>query len=747
MTQATSANVLYVNSSSGNDTATGSQNAPFKTITRATQVATAGATIRLAAGLYNAASGETFPIVIPADVIVTGDEAQKGKGTQITGSGKHNSTSFGMQNVTLRLDSRSQLRGVSVTNSESRGSGAWIENTDPTIAACTFTECKREGIFSTGTAKPIVTDCTFYMNAANGISIVRESKGEFRRNTCQNTGFGLAIGDNAAPLIADNKIFENRSGIVLSRNARPVLRGNTVERNTESGLVVLETSLPSLGSAQEPGNNIFRDNGEADLQNVTNPQVTLVSVGNQLNPSRIQGAIELLANEVPPVGPVVTNPPVTNPPVTNPPVTNPPVTNPPVTNPPVTNPPVTNPPVTNPPVTNPPVTNPPAGGPGDIKAHWAEAFIQALVSRQFITGFPDGSFKPENILTRAQFAAILAKTFDLPAKRQPIAFSDVPSDFWGAAAIAKANAMGFISGYPDGTFRPGQNLTRVQAIVALTSGLGLTGGPISVLATYTDRAGIPSYAVDSVATATQRRMVVNYPNVKQLNPNRDMTRAEFAAILYQALVTINRGETIASSYIVEPDATQVRFTDMDLHWAKDFVLSMAMQDYVRGYSDGSFKPDAPITRAQFAAIVARSLNPSPKRSTVAFSDVPSDHWAKGAIDQVFSANFLNGDGLGKFNPDQKMTRLQLVQALANGLELVGGTMSVLDKLTDRDSIPEAARITVADAIQNRIVVNFPNVAQFTPNREATRAEVVAMINQALVQSGRSIAVKSTYIVA
>ena len=712
---------LYVNPTSGTDTAPGTQSAPFKTITRALQSVSTGTTVKLAPGTYNTASGETFPIIIPVDVILSGDESVKGKGTQITGSGKHNSPSFGMQNVTLRPDSRSQLRGVSVTNSDTRGTGLWIENTDPTIANCTFTECKREGIFCTGSAKAIVTDCMFVMNAANGISIVRESKGEFRKNTFQNTGFGLSIGDNAAPLIVDNKIFENRSGIVLSRNARPVLRGNTVERNTESGLVVLETSLPNIGSPQEPGGNIFRDNGEADVQNVTNPPVTLISVGNQLNPARLQGPIELLSNEVPPA---VTPPIATNPPI------------------------VTNPPI-DPNIETPfpdPIT-PPIDKPTDIQSHWAQAFIQALVDRSFISGFPDGSFKPDAILTRAQFAAILAKSFDLPAKRQPIPFNDVPSNFWGAEAINKATAMGFISGYPDGTFRPGQNLTRVQAMVALVSGLGLTGGQLSTLGTYSDRTGIPSYAVEAVSTATQKRMVVNYPTPKQLNPNRDMTRAEFAAILYQSLVTINRGTPIASIYIVEPDNTQVRFTDLDLHWAKDFILSMAMQDYVRGYSDGSFKPDAPITRAQFAAIAARAINPSPARSSVVFSDVPSNHWAKSAIDQVYSANFLNGDATGKFNPDQKMTRLQLVQALSSGLSLSGGNLSVLDRLSDRASIPSAAQITVADAIQNRVVVNVPDVNQFTPNRDATRAEVVAMINQALVRTGRSIAVSSIYIVA
>ena len=728
--------LLYVNPSTGNDSASGSQGTPLKTITKAIQQATAGSSIRLMPGTYSAATGEVFPLVVPSNVTIVGDENQKGKGIQITGSGRYLSASFGGQNVTFKLESLSILKGVTITNNESRGTGIWIESTNPTVVNCTFVNCQREGIFTTGTAKPIVTDCVFFQNAAAGISIVREAKGEYRNNVCQNTGYGIAIGDNAAPLLVGNRVFENRSGIVLSRAARPVLRNNIIERNTEAGLVILETCVPDLGSPQEPGGNAMRDNGEVDLQNATNPQITIVSVGNQLNPTRLQGAIELLANEVPPIS---TNPPIVTPPIT-PPVT-PPVTPPPI----ITNPPKVDPNPVDPEIIVDPVIGQPTIAPSDIQGHWAEAFIQSLVNKQFVTGFPDGTFKPETVLTRAQFAAVLAKTFDLPAKRQSVTFADVPSSFWGAAAIAKANSMGFIAGFPDGTFRPGQNLTRVQAIVALVNGLGLSGGALNVLSIYSDRTGIPSYAIDSVSTATQRGIVVNYPNLKQLNPNRDMTRAEFAGVMYQALVAINRSPAIASNYIVKPDIGLIQFTDLDLHWAKDFVLSMAMQDYVRGYADGTFKPDVPITRSQFATIAARAINPPARRTTQSFSDVPSTHWAKDSIDQIVSGGFLVGDASGKFYPDQKMTRLQLVQALVAGLSLSGGDTAILTKLTDRATIPADAQPTVATAIQNRIVVNYPNVSQFTPNREATRAEVVAMINQILSRSGRALAVNSPYI--
>ncbi|MCX5964977.1 MAG: S-layer homology domain-containing protein [Cyanobacteria bacterium] len=731
MVQALS-NLLYVNPSTGNDSASGSQVTPLKTITKATQQATAGSSIRLMPGTYNAATGEVFPLVVPSNVTVVGDESQKGKGIQITGSGRYLSASFGGQNVTFKLESLSTLKGVTITTNESRGTGIWIESTNPTVVNCTFVNCQREGIFVTGTAKPIVTDCVFFQNAAAGISIVREAKGEYRNNVCQNTGYGIAVGDSAAPLLVGNRIFENRSGIVLSRAARPVLRNNIIERNTETGLVILETCVPDLGNPQEPGGNAIRDNGEVDLQNATNPQITIVSVGNQLNPTRLQGAIELLANEIPPIS---TNPPIVTPPVT------PPKVNPPKVDPPFN--PVDPEIIVEPPID--PIIGKPTIAPSDIQGHWAEPFIQSLVNKQFVSGFPDGTFKPETVLTRAQFAAVLAKTFDLPTKRQPSTFADVPSSFWGAAAIAKANSMGFIAGFPDGTFRPGQNLTRVQAIVALVNGLGLTGGALNVLSTYSDRTGIPSYAIESVSTATQRGIVVNYPNLKQLNPNRDMTRAEFAGVMYQALVAINRSLAIASNYIVKPDIGLIQFTDLDSHWAKDFVLSMAMQDYIRGYADGTFQPDVPITRSQFATIAARAINPPPRRTTQSFNDVPNTHWAKDSIDQIVSGGFLVGDASGKFYPDQKMTRLQLVQALVSGLSLSGGNTATLDKLTDRASIPADAQTIVATAIQNRIVVNYPDVNQFTPKREATRAEVVAMINQALSRSGRALAVNSSYI--
>ncbi len=200
--------------------------------------------------------------------------------------------------------------------------------------------------------------------------------------------------------------------------------------------------------------------------------------------------------------------------------------------------------------------------------YWASAFIQALAAKNVIAGFPDGTFKPDQPVTRAEFAAMIGKAFNQNPVRQLSAggFSDVPSSYWAAAAIQKAYESGFMAGYPGNVFRPNQQIPKVQAIVALTSGLGLNASSASpdILTTYyTDASAIPNYALNNVVAATQANLVVDYPDVKTLNPIGALTRADAAAILYQALVRQGQLQPVASNvaaaqYIVAgtPGGTQ-----------------------------------------------------------------------------------------------------------------------------------------------------------------------------------------------
>ncbi|MDZ8108700.1 MAG: fasciclin domain-containing protein [Nostoc sp. DedQUE12a] len=183
--------------------------------------------------------------------------------------------------------------------------------------------------------------------------------------------------------------------------------------------------------------------------------------------------------------------------------------------------------------------------------YWARPFIQTLADNNVISGFPDGTFRPNQSVTRAEFAALIQKAFGNQNRIRQLSaggFSDVPAGYWAAAAIQNAYEIGFLSGYPGNVFRPNQQIPKVEAIVSISNGLGLSASDTSILNTsYSDASTIPNYAVSSVAAATQANLVVNYPDVKQLNPQQPLTRAEAAAILYQALVRQGRLQPIASN--------------------------------------------------------------------------------------------------------------------------------------------------------------------------------------------------------
>jgi hypothetical protein len=109
-----------------------------------------------------------------------------------------------------------------------------------------------------------------------------------------------------------------------------------------------------------------------------------------------------------------------------------------------------------------------------------------------------------------------------------------------------------MSGYPGNLFKPNENIQRVQILVSLANGLNFapTKPVETTLQTYSDSATIPSYARNSVSAATENKLVVNYPNIKLLNPTQPATRAEVAAFVYQALVRSGQVKAINSPYIV-----------------------------------------------------------------------------------------------------------------------------------------------------------------------------------------------------
>jgi parallel beta-helix repeat protein len=323
----------------------------------------------------------------------------------------------------------------------------------------------------------------------------------------ENTGFGISLSEEASPLIVNNRITKNVDGIVAAYSTAPVLRNNVIESNQRDGIVVVSNAKPDLGTAENPGQNRIRNNGRYDLNNATRTN-TLVAYGNDINQKQILGKVDF-------VGAVI------------------------------------------------------AGNPGsgdnsgstalkDVQGHWAQAYIQNLASQGVIAGFNDGTFRPNQPVTRAQFAAIINKAFAPIPARNATKFADVSSKSWAAAPIQTAYQGGFLQGYPGNKFLPEQPIPKVQVLVSLASGLKLRSEDTSVLSVYSDAKSIPNYALTAVAGATKQEMVVNYPIVNQLNPNQQATRAEVAAYVYQALVKSGQASAIPSDYLVKNPLTAQR---------------------------------------------------------------------------------------------------------------------------------------------------------------------------------------------
>ncbi|MEO0349650.1 MAG: S-layer homology domain-containing protein [Cyanobacteria bacterium P01_A01_bin.15] len=187
--------------------------------------------------------------------------------------------------------------------------------------------------------------------------------------------------------------------------------------------------------------------------------------------------------------------------------------------------------------------------------YWAKPYIDALSERLVIDGLADGSFAPDEPVTRAQLASAIAQAFPLEGQTEDaIAFSDVAADYWATDAIGKSVEGGFMKGFPDDSFQPALQVPRAQVLTALVTGLNtaVPNDVVAILERYGDAAQIPDWATGKMAAATQSNIVINYPELNLLNPTQPATRAEVAAMIYQTLAAQGRVEPIDGAYVVEP---------------------------------------------------------------------------------------------------------------------------------------------------------------------------------------------------
>ena len=170
-------------------------------------------------------------------------------------------------------------------------------------------------------------------------------------------------------------------------------------------------------------------------------------------------------------------------------------------------------------------------------SHWAACEIDKLAMNDVVVGYPDRLYKPYKNITRAEFATMLVKGFDkdMYSARGEKLFSDVPTNHWANNAITVAVHNDLLKGYPNGKFLPNNNVTRVEALCAMSKALQC--GEMDkceaqkVLSQYTDGSQVPEWAQIPIAKALDKGALANSPAPNKINPFGEATRADIAAML------------------------------------------------------------------------------------------------------------------------------------------------------------------------------------------------------------------------
>ena len=179
-------------------------------------------------------------------------------------------------------------------------------------------------------------------------------------------------------------------------------------------------------------------------------------------------------------------------------------------------------------------TFPVMAGCQDINGHWAKPQIEYLMAQKIINGYPDNTFKPENPISRAEFIVITNKAFNF-SDSTAINYSDVNPTDWFAADIARAKAARYISGYEDGTMKPDQQISRQEAASIVARILALkSADTTATLQRFSDNETIANWSRDSIAAMVENGYLKGYPD-NSFKPANSIKRAE-AAVLFKIVL-------------------------------------------------------------------------------------------------------------------------------------------------------------------------------------------------------------------
>lgn len=182
-----------------------------------------------------------------------------------------------------------------------------------------------------------------------------------------------------------------------------------------------------------------------------------------------------------------------------------------------------------------PLTEPPSSNPlkdySDIQGHWASEAIELLSGRGIMEGYEDGTFKPDRVMTRAEFIAVISRLLGLNGNSEKSKYTDVSEDSWYLGYVNGMAEAGIVSGFGDGTFRPEQPMTREEVWVILYRAFkNDLQQKVQGKGIFTDKNTISPWAREAVPALIEAGAISGYPD-GTLKPKESITRAEAATLL------------------------------------------------------------------------------------------------------------------------------------------------------------------------------------------------------------------------
>ncbi len=174
--------------------------------------------------------------------------------------------------------------------------------------------------------------------------------------------------------------------------------------------------------------------------------------------------------------------------------------------------------------------------PDVFDSYWASSDINRLTEACVLEGYPDGLFKPNRKVSRAEMATMVVKGYnlDMTSGCDNLTFKDVPQNHWAHSYISKGVSENMIAGKGNDMFKPNENISRTEALTIMSKGLSCPMDETKadqILSKYKDGSQVPCWARECVAKAIDNGALKNERNQDYIRPNDKTTRAEASAML------------------------------------------------------------------------------------------------------------------------------------------------------------------------------------------------------------------------